>query len=633
MGIPSIHRSLLMDPHSAKDPTIEQLAEEFLMRQRQGLSPTVETYAAAYPHLADQIRDLFPTMMLLENWKTATPVKTSRPAADFPRPQLADFQIVREIGRGGMGIVYEAIQQSLERRIALKVLPHQVFFNNKKLDRFRREARAAGALNHPNIVTVHSVGQQKGLHYIVMRLVEGVGLDVLTALIARNLGMRSDHSLMGQGDPLANGLAAALMSGDFKQTARQSGLFQREIVGPAMQHDSYSTKATVAVTGTDTNGDIFSEDLLPADLGRRDEIPQNTLRLLSEMGDTYWQSVAKVIRQAAVALGHAHRSGTLHRDIKPANLLLDRFGTMWVTDFGLAKALQQDDVSGSGELVGTIRYMAPEQIRGATDTRSDLYSLGLTLYELTCFCPAFRARSPRELVAQITQNPPPAPRTINASVPPSLETIVLKAIAKSPEKRYQTGEAFAEALQHFVEPRPLVTIPTTRDQERNNSHRNTAWLWVGMLSIIATITIGVVVFQQRSVTVENASPAFAPGDQTISMPPSFTLEFDEVRKDISIPPNRLSPSGRERPQRPRPIFPPGHRPAPRRPWEPHDHRPRRPAHRPIHADDTSREFVPPLPARGQDFRRPEDFPRDRRRGRALRPNDAFPQPGHPAPEK
>ena len=115
-----------------------------------------------------------------------------------------------------MGIVYEAIQQSLERRIALKVLPHQVFFNNKKLNRFRREARAAGALNHPNIVTVHSVGEQKGLHYIVMRLVEGVGLDVLTGLIARNLGMRSDHSLIGHSDALANGLAAALMSGDFK---------------------------------------------------------------------------------------------------------------------------------------------------------------------------------------------------------------------------------------------------------------------------------------------------------------------------------------------------------------------------------------------------------------------------------
>ena len=402
---------------------------------------------------------------------------------------------------------------------------------------------------------------------------------------------------------------------------------------PGMHHDFYSTKATVAVTGADTNGDILPEDLGPDDLGQRDEIPQNTLRLFSEMGDTYWQSVVKVIRQAAVALGHAHTSGTLHRDIKPANLLLDRFGTMWVTDFGLAKALEQDDISGSGELVGTIRYMAPEQISGATDTRSDLYSLGLTLYELVCFCPAFQARSPRELVAQITQNSAPAPRTINPSVPPSLETIVLKAIAKSPKKRYQTGEEFAVALQHFVEPRPVLAIPATRGQELNNSHRSTAWLWVGMLSIIATITIGVIVFQQRSVTVENASPSFAPGDQTISMPAPPTLEFDEVRKDHSVPSNRLSPLGWERPERPRPIFSPDHHPAPRRPLGPHDHRPRRPAHRPIHADDAHREFVPPLPVRGPDFRRPEDFPRDRRRGRAMRPNDAFQQPDYPDLER
>ena len=187
------------------------------------------------------------------------------------------------------------------------------------------------------------------------------------------------------------------------------------------------------------------------------------------MGDTYWRSVARVIQQAASALAHAHTTGTLHRDIKPANLMIDRAGVMWVTDFGLAKAMEENDVTRSGELVGTLRYMAPDQLRGVTDTRSDLYSLGLTLYELICFRPAFCGRSQSELIGQITRGSPATPRSINPSIPSDLEAIVLKAIAESPKNRYQTGEEFTVALQRFLGHRSLKTVPLVHVQKQRKT--------------------------------------------------------------------------------------------------------------------------------------------------------------------
>jgi serine/threonine protein kinase len=172
------------------------------------------------------------------------------------------------------------------------------------------------------------------------------------------------------------------------------------------------------------------------------------------LGAHYWQSVARIGLQAAEALHYAHAQGTLHRDIKPANLLLDTHGTVWLADFGLAKAAQSDDISRSSDLVGTLRYMAPEQFRGTTDRRSDLYSLGLTLYELLTLRAAYAETEYSHLIQRITQGSPPAPGSSNREIPRDLETIILKASSHDASQRYPSAEAMADDLRCFLEDRP-----------------------------------------------------------------------------------------------------------------------------------------------------------------------------------
>ena len=159
--------------------------------------------------------------------------------------------------------------------------------------------------------------------------------------------------------------------------------------------------------------------------------------------------------QVGEALGYAHAQRTLHRDIKPANLLLDAQGTVWVTDFGLAKAVIHDDLSQSGDIVGTLRYMAPEQLRGQHDSRTDVYSLGLTLYELLTLRPAFAETDEGHLMHCVYEGTPPSPRSLRPDVPRDLETIVLKAIARDPRHRYQSAGDFADDLRRYLDDRPI----------------------------------------------------------------------------------------------------------------------------------------------------------------------------------
>ena len=172
-------------------------------------------------------------------------------------------------------------------------------------------------------------------------------------------------------------------------------------------------------------------------------------------GSRYWRSVARLGIQVADALQYAHQQGTLHRDIKPANLLLDNRGTVWITDFGLAKLGDLDDLTHSGDMVGTLRYMAPEQFEGKADARSDIYNLGLTLYELLTLRPAFDQKDRRRLIRQMTQEEPPRPRKLNPAIPRDLETIVVKAMAVDAGHRYQTAGQLAADLRCFLEDRPI----------------------------------------------------------------------------------------------------------------------------------------------------------------------------------
>ena len=179
--------------------------------------------------------------------------------------------------------------------------------------------------------------------------------------------------------------------------------------------------------------------------------------------------VARIGVQVAEALAHAHGQGILHRDIKPSNLLLDRDGNVWVADFGLAKAIGTDDLTHTGDIVGTVRYMAPERFHGAGDARADIYALGLTLYELLALRPAFEEKDRASLIRQVTQEDPPRLRKLNRAVPADFETIVHKAIAREPGQRYASAKALAEDLNRFIDGRPI--------QARRVSVPERAWRW------------------------------------------------------------------------------------------------------------------------------------------------------------
>ena len=183
--------------------------------------------------------------------------------------------------------------------------------------------------------------------------------------------------------------------------------------------------------------------------------------------------------QAAEALGYAHLHGVLHRDIKPANLLLDLRGTIWVTDFGLAKAEGSDELTSPGDVVGTLRYMAPERFHGKADSRSDIYSLGLTLYEMLTFAPAYTGAHRVEFIHAILHEEPRRPRSLDPRIPLDLETIVLKAIAKNPSDRFSTADELARELRRFVDGRPILS--------RRVSMSERVWRWSRRNRVTASV--------------------------------------------------------------------------------------------------------------------------------------------------
>jgi len=417
----------MSDAIEERDP-IEQLAAEFMDRCRAGEVPSIESYAASYPDLAGDIRELFPTIAALEqvkneDRKAAATTATRRP---LELTDLGDFKIVHEIGRGGMGIVFEAKQESLDRRVALKVLPKQSLLDPLQLHRFRREARLAARLHHTNIVPLHGMSEHEGHHFLVMELIEGAPLDE----VINRLRIIADPQDETARQALASTTVLKRKSGPIADLLRH---------GPSSNHDT----------------------------------------------DDYWRRVATIGRDTAEALQHAFDQGVLHRDIKPGNLILDANNNIWISDFGLAQALNTSNASTLQTLGGTLRYMPPEGFEGRFDQRSDLYSLGLTLYELLTLRPAFSDRTPAESIKRIsnTASQPLRPRQINPAIPRDLETIVLKAAANEPLRRYPTGDALAADLQRFLNHRPVRARKTSAwHRLRLWSRRNRA---VATLSAIA----------------------------------------------------------------------------------------------------------------------------------------------------
>jgi hypothetical protein len=213
----------------------------------------------------------------------------------------------------------------------------------------------------------------------------------------------------------------------------------------------------------------------------------------------FYRSVARIGVQVADALAYAHGQKLLHRDIKPSNLLLDARGTVWVTDFGLAKE-EGDDLTRTGDVVGTLRYMAPERFAGVSDARSDLYSLGLTLYEMLTLRPAFPETDRARLIQAITHQEPKAPRKLDPHTPRDLETIVLKAISKDPAGRYAAAEDLGEDLRRFLADRPIQARRTsTWERMRRWCRRNPGWAatLATVLGLLVVMALGGMIFSLK----------------------------------------------------------------------------------------------------------------------------------------
>ncbi len=504
------------DPSSASDDgryaLLDRLAAEFAQRHRAGDRPSVQEYVEQHPELAGEIREMFAAMVQIELAEEER--QESRPPDRAVEPPLAlvqvgDFQVIREIGRGGMGVVYEAEQVSLGRRVALKVLPRAWVRDDRSELRFRREARAAARLHHTNIVPVFEIGQDGDVAYYVMQFIEGQGLDLVIAELKR-LRDRSRGSQPAAVPPPAVP-SEALCSSPRNTNDPTSPLSQLVRIAEAMQSGwaptgsvgTHDTLTPAALRATAIDLQVITPPSAqtapdPAALQSPQPIPAGGAPAPLPGGAAiagvegpgrriaFYRSVAQLGRQAADALAYAHARGIIHRDIKPSNLLLDTAGVVWITDFGLAKG-EEDGLTHTGDILGTLRYMAPERLRGEGDTRVDIYSLGLTLYELLTLHPAFHQVDRIRLIDTIKNDEPARLREFDPRIPRDLETIVLKAMEKDPNRRYGTADALADDLRRFYDGEPI--------RARSVTPLERAVKWARRRPVLATLltAVGVLV--------------------------------------------------------------------------------------------------------------------------------------------
>ncbi len=441
--------------------SLSEILEAYLLRLERGEHPHPKEFLREHPESPEELASYLEKLRQLH--EAAATLATNPDGHSWlvgdqshDARVIGDFRILREIGRGGMGIVYEAEQESLARRMCLKVLPFAAVLDHRGLQRFKNEALAAAGLRHPNIVGVNSVGCERGMHYYVMEYIEGQSLAELIEAMKANVegGVGSDRARTREGDAPAK---------------------------PTCQLPPDSAEASPSLAATSPSRSTTQSDGERKSLsGSADTVPVAKLSTLRSTRDCF-RAVARLGIQAAEALQYAHDSGVVHRDIKPANLLLANDGRLCVTDFGLATTQTDASLTLTGELVGTLRYMSPEQAAGTTavtNHRSDIYSLGITLYELLTLRPAFDAHDRAKLLRAIVEEEPPTPRRVKEAIPKDLETIVLKSICKEPQERYASMRELAGDLGRFLDSRPVeAKRPTPLQRTSKWLRRNQYVVW------------------------------------------------------------------------------------------------------------------------------------------------------------
>ena len=416
-----------MSEEGIDDPRLLAAVKEYMADVEAGRRPDIAELLAKNRDIGDELRACIQGLAFVHSAaaqmnpsgssaaKTMAPPGMGPTGASIPPQPLGDFKLIREIGRGGMGIVYEALQLSLGRSVAVKVLPLAAALDPNHLQRFKNEAQAAAQLHHTNIVPVYAVGCERSVHFYAMQLIDGQSLDdVIENLRAGKPGEGADSS------------------------------------------------------------------------------PSQTLSVLRQGRRTeYFRAVAKLGLQAAEALHYAHQAGVVHRDIKPANLMVDRRGNLWITDFGLAQFYNETNLTRTGDMLGTLRYMSPEQASGRAavlDQRTDVYSLGMTLYELLTLERALTGETRQQLLFQIGMAEPRSVRSIDKTIPPEWQTILAKATAKEPGERYASALALAEDLRRYLDDQPILARPPSalnRLAKWTRRHRSLAMSMIVTLILLA----------------------------------------------------------------------------------------------------------------------------------------------------
>ncbi len=408
------------------DEVLATVLEALMDRLHRGEAPDVEEYVQQHPALSRELRELWATVVVAENFAPSTsrsegtrfseplsPSSTGLPFVANVLPRvMGNYELVEEIGRGGMGIVYRAKQQSPQRTVAIKMLLRGEFELPQNYARFRAEAGAAARLDHPHIVKVFEVGEFESQPFFSMQWIQGTTLA---------------HRIAN--GPLSNRETAELM------------------------------------------------------------IP--------------------VCR----AVAHAHLQGLLHRDLKPSNILLDRQQHPYVSDFGLAKQLRGPDsmqltsLTQSGAILGTPGYMAPEQAagdRGGTVTpATDVYGLGAILYAAVTGRPPFQAANPVDAILLILEQEPPPPRLLSPGIDSDLEMVILKALQKPADLRYQSAHALADDLQAYLNHEPVSARSSQLSQVLSRAFRPThhigilenwglLWMWHAVVLFVLCVVTNVI---------------------------------------------------------------------------------------------------------------------------------------------
>lgn len=374
------------------------LLDQYLTALENGAPPSLESLAENDPELIEPLRSYVSGLEDLHQIAAGFVPQHCESDAETDSESekvLGDFRLLEEVGRGGMGVVYRARQLSLDRSVAIKLLPFASVLDARQIVRFKNEAQAAAQLHHPNIVPVYTVGSARGVHYYAMQYIEGQSFDQIIA-----------------------------------------------------QQRASGTQPDVAET-------------------------------------------VRAGIHIANALHAAHQFGVIHRDIKPSNLMRDRDGKVWVTDFGLARCQTEATMTKTGDVVGTVRYMSPEQARGETaivDGRTDIYSLGATLYEMLCLKPAQDAGDAPSILRQIDERRPASLRAVRPEIPKDLETVIEKAMSKHRDGRYDTASDFAADLGRVLEGRPTIAKPPTAlDRISHWSHRHRSAVAASILVLVVAV--------------------------------------------------------------------------------------------------------------------------------------------------